>query len=536
MPRFEVAHRPPAAFTGNLDQAGYAPRVSDKEQEEQQRDTGAAKLGASDSAARDSAEKSSDGAKFSADQEAIEKAPPEVDSKKPLLRRAALPLLVFFISSLVYTSLLIGIRGQSAFAPSPDNHFVHLANSFLEGRLDHGANPPGTNDWACFDTHEADLCPNNRFRFGDLDRYKWYVSFPPAPAFVLMPGVALFGTDLPDRLFWALFAGLGPMALFVLLRRLSESGRSGRSTRENLLLTALFAFGSVFFFVAVQGTVWFAAQVFAVPLIAAYVFFALDGKHPLLAGAMLGLCFLTRPTTALLCVFFAAEGLKRHHSGALPSSELPWYRFFFAWLRGVNWPGAIRLGVLFSIPILICGAFAMWMNQARFGDPFEFGHTFLQIRWRGRIERWGLFNYHYMAKNLSVFFGGLPWLSLREPHIMISRHGLGLFVTTPAILLALWPKRLNTTLVGLFAAILPVAVLNLMYQNSGWAQFAYRFALDYLVLIFAALAISRRPFRVGFVLLFIWSIAINAFGAATFDAAGRFYNDDSTQEVLFQPD
>ena len=178
----------------------------------------------------------------------------------------------------------------------------------------------------------------------------------------------------------------------------------------------------------------------------------------------------------------------------------------------------------------------MWMNQARFDDPFEFGHTFLQIRWRGRIERWGLFNYHYLGKNLGVFGTSLPWLSIHAPYLQISRHGLALWVTTPALFMALWPKRLTTLMVALWAAVIPVAILNLMYQNSGWAQFGYRFALDYMVLLFALMALSRRRMGIGFAVLFCWSVAINAFGAATFDRAGQYYNGDGTQEVMYQPD
>jgi len=83
------------------------------------------------------------------------------------------------------------------------------------------------------------------------------------------------------------------------LSRLSERGQSARSERENLLLTALFAFGTVYFFVAVQGTVWFAAHVVSSALLVSYALFSLDAARPVLAGATLGLAFLTRPTTAL---------------------------------------------------------------------------------------------------------------------------------------------------------------------------------------------------------------------------------------------
>lgn len=452
--------------------------------------------------------------------------------KAPKWHRARVPAAIWLICAVVYCVTL----GPRLTETSADNHYSHLANSWLEGRLDLGHDPPGTNDWACFDTEEHLECPNNRWSFPDKERYRWYVSFPPFPAAVIAPAVAVLGIDMPDRLFWALIAAFGPAFLYMLLRRLRESGRSQRRVREDLALTFLFAFGSVFYFVAVQGTVWFAAQSVAVPLIALYVYFALDARRPILAGLMLGLCFLTRPTTAFLCLFFAIEALRVSREDGEVDPEAPWWRRALQWVRTVNIRPAAKRAALFAAPILLLGALAMWFNAARFEDPFEFGHTYLQINWRSRIERWGLFNYHFFGKNLAVFSGSMPWLSLEWPHLMISRHGLALWVTTPAILLTLWPKRVSPTIVALWAAVIPVAILDLMYQNSGWIQFGYRFALDYLILVFALMALTRRRFGIGFAVLMAWSIAINTFGAITFDRAGAYYDGDNSQSTIFQPD
>lgn len=454
-----------------------------------------------------------------------------------MLKRARLPLLVFLLSAIVYSVVL----GDRALAPSPDNHYVHLANSWLHGQLGVvGNQPPGTNDWACYDAVEHGQCPPNQYRFpaSEQERYRWYVSFPPLPALVMVPFVAIGGVDIPDRLIWAILAGLGPALLFVLLRRLRETGRSTRSPREDLVLSILFAFGTVYFFTAVQGTVWFAAHVVAVPLLALYVLWSLDARQPLLAGLMLGLAFLTRPTTAFLVPFFLIEAMRvsRPADAPAPVPEHVVWKRIVVWMRGVSWVPLSRSVALFAAPILVLGGIAMWMNHARFEDPFEFGHTYLQIRWRPRIEKWGLFNLHYFAKNLAVFVAALPWLSAQAPYVTISRHGLALWFTTPNLLLTLWPKRVNVTMVGLYLATAVVMVLNLCYQNSGWVQFGYRFSLDYMVLLFALLALGARRFGPGFYLMMVFAIAVNTFGALTFDRAGEFYDNDPTQNVIFQPD
>lgn len=457
-------------------------------------------------------------------------------------RRAWLPIAIYVVCAGVYVSFL----GDRAARPGPgnparDNHFVHLAQSYLEGQLGVvGNRPPGTNDWACYDTEEHGPCPANRHHFPEhqSERYRWYVSFPPLPAVVILPVVAVMGSDTPDALFWALLAGLGPALLFVLLRYLKESGRTERTTKENLALTTLFAFGSVYFYTAVQGTVWFSAHVVAVPLLMLYVLWSLGARRPMLAGLMLGLAFMTRPTTAFLVPFFIIEAMAatRGEDATPVDPDKGLLRRLHQWLDGVRYRELIRPFATFAAPILVIGGIAMWMNEARFEDPFEFGHRYLQIRWRPRIERWGLFNYHYFGKNLAVFLAAMPWLTANEPFLKVSRHGLALWVTTPHLLLSLWPKKTSTTMVAMFVSAGVVALLNLCYQNSGWVQFGYRFSLDYAVMLFALLALGRRKFGMGFYLLLVWAIAINAFGAITFDRAGMFYDGDPTQNVIFHPD
>jgi hypothetical protein len=408
-------------------------------------------------------------------------------------RRLSLPALIFAVCAAVYVGLLDArLKG-----PSSQPHFLYQADSFLHGELAvRAAKPPTDNDWVRFEK-------------------KIYVSFPPFPAVVIMPLVAVWGVKVWDSLFWSVLAGLGPALLYVLLRRMRELGMTERTPRDDLLLTVLFAFGSVFFYVAVQGPVWFAAHVVAVPLIAAYVLFSLRAAHPILAGLALGCAFMTRTTTLLLGVFFLYEAYSQ--TGREPRALL-------------------KKLVPFALPLLAVGLLAMAFNHARFHDPFEFGHSLLEIRWRTRIEKWGLFNYHYLGRNLAVMLTSLPWLTAAAPYVMISRHGLALWVTTPQLLYVLWPKRSSLTLSGLALAAGLVALANLLYQNSGWIQFGYRFSLDYAVLLFAMLALGGRRFGKAFMALTVVAIAINLFGAITFDRAHRFYDKDGTQRVIHQPD
>lgn len=456
---------------------------------------------------------------------------------KALWPRVRVPLGIYVICAGVYVAML----GSRISSPAADNHFVHLALSYLHGQLGVIDNdPPGTNDWACFDTEIQDVCSSSAFT-RTTETQHWYVSFPPFPAIVILPIVAIWGTDTRDPLFWALFAGLSPTFLYVLLRELAARGRSTRTDRENLTLTALFAFGTVFFFTAVQGAVWFAGHVVACVLLPLYLLFGLDGKRPIAAGTTLALLFMTRPPMAALVVVFLVEVLRTTRSAdapAIPSSDdagAP--RRLLTFLRGVAWRDAFKKLVPFAIPILIVGCIAMWMNEARFGRLTEFGHRYLIIAWHGRIERWGIFSYHYLSKNLAIFTSSLPWLTVHDPHVIISRHGLALWFTTPALLLTFFPKkRVDAQMVGLYVGAGIVCLWDLLYQNSGWVQFGYRFALDYMALLFVLLAVGGRPFRGGFHLALVFAIVVNTFGALTFDRAWQYYDDDGTQDRVFQPD
>lgn len=435
-----------------------------------------------------------------------------------MARRAALPLLLFASCALVYVLCL----GGSPLTPSPNNHYVHLARSFLHGQLSVvGNRPPGNNDWALF-------------------QGTWYVTFPPFPALVLLPFVALFDLATPDRLIWAILAGAAPALLFLVLDTLSARGESPRGRRDNLVLSGLFAFGSVFFFVSVQGSVWFSAHVVASSLLLLYLLSGLGAAHPLLAGLCLGLCVACRPTTLLAAIWFAVEALRAHQKTSTASATgtehaHPLTRAL-RFVRNAEPRQTLRALVLFALPLACVLAVLLWFNAARFGDPFVFGHEFLQIRWKARIERFGLFDLHYLSKNLAVFWTSLPWLSAEPPYVKISLHGLALWFTTPALLWLLWPKRWDARMVGLVLAVLGVGLYDLCYQNSGWIQFGYRFALDYMPFMLVLLALGARRFRVGFYACLLFAVAVNAFGALTFDRAPQFYDNDRTQNRIFQPD
>lgn len=449
---------------------------------------------------------------------------------KPAVHRAAWPAAIFAICAAVYS---VGL-GERAMRPDPWGHYAYLAAGWLRGELSVGTHPPTIEDWACFDIETKRPCPPGAFS-APQPSHRWYVTFPPFPAVLLLPWVALFGTTFWSPVLWAVLAGLAPALLFVLLRRLREQGASHRTFAEDLSLVIAFAFGSMLFVAAVQGTVWYAAHVVASILLVLFLLAATGARYPLLAGAVLGCLFLTRPTTLLFGLYFLVEALWTGPDAPdAPNSSVAARSARRLLWAATDAPTRRRL-VLFVAPVGLIGAAAAAYNLARFDQAFEFGHRFLQVHWQATIEKWGLFNYHYLSRNLAVVLTSLPWISGQPPYLTLSRHGLALWVTSPWLLWALWPRRFCARTSGLSLAVLSVALFNFFYQSSGWTQFGYRYSLDYLPGIVLLIALGGRPLGNGFRVALGLSIAIHLFGVVTFERGYPFTDPALSRGRYFQP-
>ncbi len=404
---------------------------------------------------------------------------------------------------------------QRLAAHTPFNHFALLADSWLHGRLDLGGPPPaytGNNDFAVWEG-------------------KHYVSFPPFPALLILPVVALAGgaQHVRDGRFFTCFAGVAPALLYLALDKLARLSRTTRSERENVLLALLFALGTVYWFSAVQGTVWFAAHVVGAGLAALYLFASTNASHPMLAGLALSLGFATRTPLGFAFPLFIWEAVQASRSKRSEGLSLV----------DIDVRALLRRLVLFALPAALVLGLLLWHNHARFGDPFEFGHRLLAIAWRTRIERWGLTSFHYLGRNLAVILTSLPFVGTNSgTPFQINAHGLALWITTPIYAWVLWPRRTSPTFWAFGITAVLVALPSLLYQNSGWIQFGYRFSNDYAVFLFAMLAMGHRRLGAWFWGLAIVGVVVNAFGALTFQRAGyeRYYFVDPTQKIVHQPD
>lgn len=360
-------------------------------------------------------------------------------------------------------------------------------------------------------------CPKGHKRVKCLTK-RHFVSFPPFPAIAMMPFVAIWHYDFNDVLFTLVMAALNAVFLFMLLRRLRGAGYSTKSDWHLLVLVFLFSFGTVNFFSAVRGSVWFTALIIGVTMNLLYLYFATDLKNPLLAGLFLALGVATRVPLAFACVYFGLQ---------LVLQKAAWDKDGIL-LR-------LRQGILFAIPCLVVGAVLMAYNMARFDSPFEFGHRFLLDGTRNSIVDHGLFSFWFLRGNLSAALTNVPQFMAEYPYVKITKHGLSLLCTTPVFFYLLWPRKKAVqeaskdkfrvslhTIAWITVAV--VATPGLLYQNTGWEQFGYRFALDYMPLLFMLLAMDSRKFSKLFYALVFVAVVVNLFGAITFVRFPQFYH------------
>jgi hypothetical protein len=420
-------------------------------------------------------------------------------------------LVLFAFSLFAYALSSWGMFWHQSQAP----HFVWQADAFNHGQLALAAQPPNLNDWVLRNGH-------------------WYVSFPPFPAILMMPLVAIFGRGFNDTVFTICFAALNVALLYRLLRLFAETGEEGEHPRErwdHAWLALLFGFGTLAWSCGIRGEVWFTAETVGVTLTLGYLLCALRARHPVLAGLFLGCATITRTPLAFSGIFFLLEAICSPAEGAAPgdpsksTNSMPPRATLAALFAALADPARRRLALSrltqFAAPLAAIGLPMAWANQARFGSPGEFGHSLLYAnRVNEQIARFGLFHYAYLERNLHAAFTRLPTIELHPLRIGFDGHGMSLLVTTPLFALLPWPRESPRLTRALWLTVAAVALPGFFYQNDGWFQFGFRFSLDYTPYLFALLSLGARPMDGRFWALGWAGVAVNAWGAAVFN---RFY-------------
>jgi hypothetical protein len=454
---------------------------------------------------------------------------------EPSARRFAVlyrPIAVFVLA---FVGLAI-LAGERLARPSGDNHFVHMADGWLHGRLALPGKPPGfceparqargecrghrfddyavvwelkTDDGrtlrgypcrtrACAEARRRDRTETwwivgegwQSFARGEVKRGEdtWYVTFPPGPALVMVPLVAVWGTGVWDVLVTVLLGALVPALLVAFLD--GVRGTADGRGREHLVAAFAWTFASPACFLAANGRVWFTAQICGALAIVAYISAAWQARAPMRAGTFLAAAIACRPANMVF---------------ATPI-------FLVEWWRDGRKPGAL---LRFASPLVVTAVVLVWMNVARFEDPLESGHRYLEIRWQARMQEIGMFSTAYLARNLECIL----WLWPQLTPFRVSVHGMALWLSSPWILVGLLARDRFHLRPWLWGCALAMAIPSLLYQNSGQVQPAYRFAVDWLPLVLVAIVLGGGARRKVFLPLVLLAALANVWGAWWFARA-----------------
>lgn len=366
-------------------------------------------------------------------------------------------------------------------ATTPDvAYFNHLADAFLQGRL-YLSTPSDTHDLTFF-------------------QGEWYVPFPPLPALLMLPWVAFIGLETLNTVFFAaLFGAVNVALIFLVLTGLARRQWTQLSTVDNLWLTLLFALGTVHWVMATIGSVWFVAQICTVTFVALAVWLAIEQRSSWLVGLALALAIAARPN--VLFTWPLLLGIAATH-------------FSFHDQRPA-WSTLVRWALQTAVPIIGVIAALLLYNWARFGNLFDFGYLTENVadQLAPNLRRYGQFHLHYLPKNFwAMWLAGPQWdaeLNFWKP----DPEGMSLFLTTPALIYLARARQRSWLVAGGWVAFGLLLIPLLLYYNTGWWQFGYRFSLDFMTPIMILLALAVRT-RVTWSMrtLILAGILVNLYG------------------------
>lgn len=444
-------------------------------------------------------------------------------------------------------------------------HFVWQADAFLHGRawfpypVQNGVNQvtglpyPGPDNAYYQDVYPLRDAAGN-------PTGQALLPFPPLPAIVLLPFVALFGLFTDEETIAIFLGAIGVAATWWMLGGL----RIRLSTRA--LVTIVFATGTTWWWASAKGTTWYLAHLVALSL----------------AMVAVGITLRRDPRAAEES---ASEEAARAEEDVDPAREMPYLRFLWSSL----WPldrsqvlaGLLlglsvtaRLSLVFAAPWFVyvgggatrlrrtvstgVGAFVpvAALLAYTFLTTGSFMHPGYDYQYQleangyptlGYHPEWSVEDVRYIPHNLGVMFGALPVVapdikpntlgfgdpvplcvppdtsrSLFDaacPLAMPVDVGTSILLSAPGLLLAVLAfrrPRLARLKVGAALAVTVIGLFNLAHFSQGWVQWGYRFSLDFMPFLLPLVALGAaasdgRPRRAAYALLVVGA-AVNLWG------------------------
>ena len=386
--------------------------------------------------------------------------------------------------ALIFAAFII-IHIPSVLNYHGENLYSSMARSFLEGRL---SIPPETIPEAPGTDAKMD---------GDMITYhgKYYSAYPPAPALLLLPFIAIFGHVNPI-LIAVLLTCLNIYLLYSIFNKLK--------IKEWLIpwLIYGFIFGTGYWFVLLTSHHMYGfAQVVSLTLVFLFLNELFGRNRAGLLGLFLGISFLCRQFTIILFVFGMGYLIHCYLTGADKKS------------RKIFWRKAAVFGGILGCSVLV----ALWYNDARFGNPLDTGYSYMNYIgiYKYRVGEYGVFSIHYVLINIynyllrgfDIEFTGNGLMQIKGMDLF----GSAFLMASPFLVAAFktgWHKWLR---ISSWVTIGMIFTGLLFYHSNGREQVnTSRYALDFLpiMLILAGFGADKLP-KWLFKAMVIYAILIN---------------------------
>jgi len=379
-----------------------------------------------------------------------------------------LPILIFILT--------LGVYYLTSAGKTPYDYFTRLAASFLKGKYYLTQNP----SWL------SELIPVGEKMF--------YVVYPPMPAILSMPFVALFKANFQQQyLAHLLGAGVG-----LLIYKLSLTLNKNRKNAFWVLL--LTSFGTIIWFLASTGSSWYLGQITATFFLTAALVESFNKKRAFRVGLFLGAAYLSRVNVAI---------------------SFPFFIFFIDSKNNLKKIFRLVLGIL---PFIL---FNFYYNFIRFGTIFDKGYFLLpevlnetQMPW----FKYGLVSPLYIPEHLKTIFLATPKIISEFPYIIPSLAGLAIWITTPAFFYSIFTPVKNKFTKIAWLAILSISLIIFMHGGTGWSQFGYRFAVDFypFLILLTIGSIKKTGLKWHHWLVLTISVIINLWGVIFINKFGWF--------------
>ncbi len=354
-----------------------------------------------------------------------------------LRKNVRVVLLVIILLLCLYTTVLYLTVGQRGY----DTVLTNLATRFTEGKI----------SMSVYRIPERDI--SNYYG-------NYYVYFGPLASIMLIPLVLLFGEQTPQVVIGVFSMIMSFAAVYLLALKFKFS------QIDSLWISVFFVFSTVMFSSSVINVTAYQVEALGVPFVLLALCAYFYKRNAFFIGLFIAVALLTRITLVGVVAFFFFEIFYKRFS--------------------------VRQFVILLIPVILALGLLGAYNERRFRSVFESGYYYNITKASDNLT----LNYAYgevspihISANLYSFLVMAPQPVLKEhgkeftlkfPYLKANPWGIAIWFTSPLFLLFIFNFKKNKYFVsaGFTAFILSLPVF--LWYSIGYAQFGYRYALDFL--------------------------------------------------------